>query len=101
MNKTDMDQKIMKIVLLISGAIFNTVLVCAFCANPVLNIAVDASIYVTAISVAGIIFGSSILWYFMDTAKKAAYDCKICLYKEIYPRWRKESMHKKQWTYNI
>lgn len=96
MNKTDMDQKFLKIVLLITGAIFAGVLVCSFCANTVFNIAVDASIYVTAISVTGVIFGSSILWYFIDTAKRTAYDCKIYLRKEIYPKWLKKSMHKKQ-----
>jgi hypothetical protein len=94
MNKTDMDQRFLKIVLLITGAIFTGVLVCSLCANTVLNIAVDASIYVTAISVTGVIFGSSILWYFFDTAKKTAYDCKICLSKEVYRGWLRKSMHK-------
>ena len=93
MNITDMDQKFMKIVLSVMGAIFTGVLVCSFCANTVFNLAVDASIYVTAISVTGVIFGSSILWYFIDTAKRTAYDCKIYLHKEVYRRWLRKPMH--------
>ena len=69
-----------KMLPIVTGVIFVMVLVFSFCAKP--ETAVDASIYVTAISIAGGIWGSSIIWYSKKRTRETAYELRIKLYHE-------------------
>ena len=99
--KKDIQHFYSKMLPIVTGIIFIFVLVCAFTADP--SNAVDASIYVTALSSTAMIWGSSIIWYNKKRSRETAYDLKIKLYKESSEQrlWFNKEMIKLMHKYKI
>ena len=82
-SKNDKPVTFSKGIPVVTGSLFIlTLLVCVFLSNFNKNV-YDTTVMVTAISVTGAIFGSSLIWYFKKAGSENQYKLRMSMYEDV------------------
>ena len=83
LSKNDKKVTFSKGIPVVTGVLFIlTLIVCIVCINLNQNI-FDTAVMVTAISVTGAIFGSSLIWYFKKAGSENQYKLRMSMYEDV------------------